>query len=208
MLDFAAHFVDSFRLLRRIAVGVMHDRSLSEDIVQDAAVIALRKLDEFEPGTSFNAWMGKMVRFVASNACRRERHRRTSPLYPHDCDAEGDRATVPGPESRLDRHGGLSADQDHFDDELMLAMNSVGDTARACLVLRTLDDMGYLEISKLLGIPEGTAMSHVHRTRKTLRDRLSPHVRPGPTEAHARPVELPVASWPREPRSQFLKKTA
>src|SRR5262245_39471128 len=45
--DFAAHFAESFRLLWLIAVGITRDRALSEDIVQDAAVIALRKLDEF-----------------------------------------------------------------------------------------------------------------------------------------------------------------
>ena len=33
--------------------------------------------------------------------------------------------------------------------------------------------LGYAEISRLLQIPEGTAMSHVHRTRQFLRQKLS-----------------------------------
>ena len=102
----------------------------------------------------------------------------------------------------------LPADQVHFDDELMLALNSVADTARTCLVLHTLSDMGYPGISKLLGIPEGTAMSLVHRTRKALRDRLSPHFRPEPVAAPIRPVEPSVALSPRKPRPPLLKKAA
>jgi DNA-directed RNA polymerase specialized sigma24 family protein len=32
--------------------------------------------------------------------------------------------------------------------------------------------MAYSEISRAMNIPEGTAMSHVHRSRLTLRERL------------------------------------
>jgi RNA polymerase sigma-70 factor (ECF subfamily) len=52
-------------------------------------------------------------------------------------------------------------------------LGDVGEVARACLLLRTLEGLEYAEISRLLEIPEGTAMSHVHRTRRYLRDRLA-----------------------------------
>ena len=38
--------------------------------------------------------------------------------------------------------------------------------------MRTLDGLSYAEIAALLDVPEGTAMSHVHRTRRLLRERL------------------------------------
>jgi DNA-directed RNA polymerase specialized sigma24 family protein len=41
------------------------------------------------------------------------------------------------------------------------------------LLLRTIEQMEYSEISKVLQIPEGTAMSHVHRARQHLRERLA-----------------------------------
>lgn len=174
--DFAARFAESFRLLWLIAAGVTRDRALAEDIVQDAAVIALRKLDEFEPGTSFNAWMGQTVRFVAFNASRREAHRRARPLEPAELDQSATgRSGATLPELRVGARGELSPDQAHFDDQMMQALDSVSEMARACLLLRTLGDLEYAEISRVLGIPEGTAMSHVHRTRKALRDRLAPH---------------------------------
>ena len=47
------------------------------------------------------------------------------------------------------------------------------ETARACLLLRTLQDMPYREIALALDIAEGTAMSHVHRARMAMRERLA-----------------------------------
>ena len=62
--------------------------------------------------------------------------------------------------------------QESFDDDVLKALDALEETARACLLLRTVMDMPYKEVSLALDIPEGTAMSHVHRARKTMRDRL------------------------------------
>ena len=72
----------------------------------------------------------------------------------------------------------------------MRALNSVSDIARACLLLRTIEQMEYAEISRLLAIPEGTAMSHVHRARQHLRERLADKYpkMSEPTSAQERPI--------------------
>jgi RNA polymerase sigma-70 factor (ECF subfamily) len=46
------------------------------------------------------------------------------------------------------------------------------EVARACLLLRTVHDMPYKQIAQVLEVPEGTAMSHVHRARQAMRQRL------------------------------------
>ncbi|HXH78095.1 SigE family RNA polymerase sigma factor [Nocardioides sp.] len=45
---------------------------------------------------------------------------------------------------------------------------------RAAVVLRFYEDLTYADIGKVLGCPEATARSHVHRALTTLRGRLSP----------------------------------
>ncbi len=70
--------------------------------------------------------------------------------------------------------GNLPVYEEAFDDRLLGALKTLGETPRACLLLRTVEEMSYREISEILGIPEGTAMSHVHRTRQALRERLAP----------------------------------
>lgn len=161
--EFAESFEASFRTLWLIAVGVVGEPALAEDVVQEAAIVALGKLEQFSPGTNFNAWMGRIVRFVAMNQARKERKRR--PL-------RGDSDVVDrlASEAELPTHGPL--DLDAIDQRLVNALDQVGDVARSCLLLRTIADMPYVEIAQLLEIPEGTAMSHVHRTRHFLRDRL------------------------------------
>jgi RNA polymerase sigma-70 factor (ECF subfamily) len=64
-------------------------------------------------------------------------------------------------------------DQTEFDDRLVGALGNLDETARICLLLRTLESMSYRDISRVLAIPEGTAMSHVHRSRRTLREALA-----------------------------------
>lgn len=162
-------------MLWLIAVGILGDSSLAEDVVQEAAVVALGKLDQYQPGTNFGAWMGQMVRFMALNERRKRGRRPAISLDPATMDQ-----VVPGSgegstqgELRLTDRGQLPPDQAHFDDRVLEALGEVGETARACLLLRTVEGLNYAEISKLLEIPEGTAMSHVYRTRRYLRERLA-----------------------------------
>ncbi len=163
--EFAARFQSSFRVLWLIAVGITGDRWLAEDVVQEAAIIALNKLNQFQAGTNFTAWTGQIVRNVALNSIRKERRHKTSPIAASGVEAEpAGRTTVEG-------FGGI--ERPDFDDRVLRALGDVGEIARACLLLRTLEGLEYTEISRLLEIPEGTAMSHVHRTRQYLRDRLA-----------------------------------
>jgi RNA polymerase sigma-70 factor (ECF subfamily) len=169
-VDFSAQFSHCFRALWLIATGILRDAHRAEDAVQEAAIIGYRKLNEFQPNTSFRAWMGQIVRNVALNAARREKRRRTADL---------DQAATP-PVARRDGSGGLSRESDgnvsvnpdEFDDKVVRALDGLSQEARTCLLLRVIEDVEYSEIASMLGIPEGTAMSHVFRARKQLREQL------------------------------------
>lgn len=171
MQEFSSQFQESFYLLWLIAVGIVGDRATAEDVVQEAALIAFQKRDQFTPGTSFVAWMAQIVRNVARNRARFERTRRTSALD------EVLLAQATGSATRMGSPLGAtepeSGDGPGIDGRIVSALESVGETARACLLLRTIGEMEYSRIAELLNIPEGTAMSHVHRTRRQLRERLA-----------------------------------
>ncbi|MEW6251273.1 MAG: RNA polymerase sigma factor, partial [Planctomycetota bacterium] len=172
--DFGALFAESHRTLWLVAYGVVQDATLADDVVQEAAVIGLSKLSAYRPGTNFSAWMGRIVRYVALNQARAARRRRTAPLE-SAADAPG--ASEPAlVGARLGDQAELTADQELFDDAVMAALREVPETARLCLLLKTVEGFEYAEISRLLRIPEGTAMSHVHRARRLLREKLSPPI--------------------------------
>jgi RNA polymerase sigma-70 factor (ECF subfamily) len=159
--SFGAAFQAASRALWCIAVAIVRDRDLAHDVVQESAVVALKKLDEFDASTSFQAWAGQIVRYVALN----ERRRRIRAGGHED-------PSVPGESAGHTRQGD-SPDAD-LRGKLSEAVGTLDDTARACLLMRTVMDMSYRDIAATLGIPEGTAMSHVHRSRQSLRTMLAP----------------------------------
>ncbi|HVU65164.1 MAG TPA: sigma-70 family RNA polymerase sigma factor [Phycisphaerales bacterium] len=170
---FARTYQQHWRMLWCAAVAVLGDRVLAQDVVQQAAVVGLQRLDQFDPSTSFAAWMIQIVRNIALNESRKRTRRRTAAVDPVSLDS--------GPASRSgqDEHGWvltgrgqLAEGAEPFDDELMRALGELDEMPRGCLLLRVVLDMPYRDISLALNIPEGTAASHVHRARAALRRSL------------------------------------
>ena len=157
-------FRETSRVLWCVAVGVVGDRELGEDILQEAALLALGKLDTFRPGTSFGAWMGQFVRYLALNH-RRKRERRRRAL---DAEGQPPMSATPHP---LGPH-------DLFDRNVALALGELSEAQRTCLLLKTIVELEYAEIGALLDIPPGTAMSHVSRGRAKMRRLLEAEADP------------------------------
>lgn len=170
--EFGELFERTSRKLWCVAAAVTRDRDRASDVVQEAAVVALGKLDEFNPGTSFDAWMAQITRFVALNESRRAQRR---PARNADSSVLDSTANTGHGRPSSKTHGSLTtlmADEHAFDDAVARSLNSLEENARACLLMKTVLGLSYTEISRTLGIPEGTAMSHVHRARKAMRESL------------------------------------
>ncbi len=172
---FADRFTACSRTLWCVAAAIVGDQALAEDILQEAAVIALHKLDKFDPDTDFAAWMTQIVRYVALNHAHRRSRRHTVAVDPVHLNGK---VAADTRETRLELTGrgqlGVDhADQGGIDDELLAALRLLDEDTRACLLLRVVMELPYSEISRTLGIPQGTAMSHVHRARRALHDQLT-----------------------------------
>lgn len=151
-------------------------RDEAEDVAQRAAIVALERLDRFEAGTNFKAWMAAIVRGVARNHRRgrkrmTERHLRlaaaeTWPENPHvEADGATPRVHMTGGSVRVDL-------PDRFHAGLRNAMDGLGPVQGACLVLKAVHGHTYDEISAMLDIPVATARSHVFRARGALASAL------------------------------------
>lgn len=157
---FAALYEEHARLFWVVAASVTGDNTRAADIVQDAAIVAMNKLDQFQEGTNFQAWMCQIVRYVAMNDARKMRPVAT---VPDKLDANQARPHT----------AAHCAASEGFSDEVTKALATLDPTARECVLLKVIFDWPYARIAELLDIPEGTAMSHVHRSRGVLRRLLA-----------------------------------
>ena len=155
-----------------IAFGITGNREDAEDVVQQAITIAIEKNQSFETEFKFLGWLSGIVRNCALNHRRksiRRRTRATDPVHLTAVEGESDRG------SPIDRGTGeVLAMQQSFDDDVHAALGEISPKARSCLLLRTIEGMSYQDISNLMDVPEGTAMNMVHRSKKKLREILTP----------------------------------
>ena len=167
---FAVHYRAVYPRLTLIAAGVLGHPGDAEDVVQQAATIALEKIDDeaFDSPDQLTWWLAAIVRRCALNHRRKRIGRRTFAVDPVGL-SQMQTADEPAPHPIHPESGELQPDQSSFDDRLLTALQTLSVDARCCLLLRTVQKLSYAEISGLLSIPAGTAMSHVHRSRKSLR---------------------------------------
>ena len=177
MLDielFVAQLKDCYQRCWLIAAAVTGDRVEADDIVQEAALVALQKRSEFTPGTSFGAWMAQIVRLTALNHLKKQSRRNTVVSDPTKMDQRESSQTMLSPNElfAFTEDGCLVAHQTAFDDETRRALLDLGDVSRQCLLLRVVQQLSYDEIAETLKIPAGTVMSHVHRAKQSIRAHL------------------------------------
>jgi RNA polymerase sigma-70 factor (ECF subfamily) len=157
-----------------IAAAITGDRTEADDIVQEASLIGLAKRGDFVAGTNFAAWMSQIVRLTALNYRKKSERRKlcvTDPVH-IDQSISVNAHSSREPVMPLTGDGKLSDSQMDFDDEVLSALGQISDVARICLLLRVVHQLSYDDIARTLDIPAGTAMSHVHRAKQTIRERL------------------------------------
>jgi RNA polymerase sigma-70 factor (ECF subfamily) len=137
-----------WRLLRRLGVP----EASVDDATQQVFCVAARRVDDIRPGSERSFLFGAALR-VASDR-RRSREYRERPRG----EATDEIDPSPNPEELADRHQRRA-----LLDEILAAMPM---ELRAVIVLFELEQMTKIEVSELLGIPVGTAVSRLRRARE------------------------------------------
>jgi RNA polymerase sigma-70 factor (ECF subfamily) len=160
--------------LYRFARHLAWDPSEAEDLLQDAVIIAYRKLDHFKPGTNFRAWVFQIVAHTAANKNRSLARRRKRQRELGDIDPAGPR-TIEGASWLSPRVQDKQTDVlEQVDERLKSAILELPQTRRMAFLLRAIEGFRYREIAEMLDIPLGTVMSHLSRARQTLAKMLAP----------------------------------
>ncbi|MFL5578145.1 MAG: RNA polymerase sigma factor [Gemmatimonadaceae bacterium] len=144
----------------RIAYRLLGHREDAEDLVQDAFVRALEKIDTFERGRPFAPWFFRLLTNRGLNA-RKARALRQTAAVPEE-------AASPG-ESPL-----ASAERADLRERLRAALEGLPAKQRLVVQMFEVEGRSSAEIAAALGMAEGTVRWHAHQARKVLRAALAP----------------------------------
>lgn len=141
-----------------VAYGFLQHPEDAEDLVQDAFIRALERIDSLRAGSPFGPWFYRLVVNAALNRRRYLARRRTHPIPP---DAES--GADPGESARRAEIRGRLAE----------ALQELPPELEKVVVLHDLEGFTHPEIAQMMEIPEGTSRSHLFRARRLLREALS-----------------------------------
>jgi RNA polymerase sigma-70 factor, ECF subfamily len=144
-------------LLRRALglVGPAH----AEDLAQDAVERALRRLDQFRPGTNLEAWIWRIMANLAADMFRQRRVRAGASV-------EAETLAAPAPEDTADWER-LTPEQ------VRAAVRQLSPKLRGVFELHHDWKLQYEEIARELRIPVGTVSTRLRRARLRLRRMLT-----------------------------------
>jgi len=140
--------------------GMVRDRALAEDLLQETLLSIWRSLDRYEERGAFRAWVYRTATNAALSELRRRRYASTEPI-------DGDRLEhadprAPDPAAQQVTGARVTA--------IERAVDRLDDEHRTVLLLRVRNECSLREIAGILGIPEGTVKSRLHHAVRRVRE--------------------------------------
>ena len=146
-----------------LLVRLTRDQALAEELAQDTFVKAFRSLAAFDTTRRLSSWLFRIAHNTGLDALRRAKAARAQPsVGTGEPPADVAAPAQPDPVERQALGAALEA-----------AMERLRPEQRTAMMLRYEEGLAFEDIARVLGVPEATARSHVHRARKELARILS-----------------------------------
>jgi len=148
----------------RVALRVVADADQAHDVVQEACLKALAKLDTFDGRAEMSTWLHRITVNCARDALRRDHRRRQAQDRLQDAAAD--------PASRVATPA-ETAEQREMQALAWQALAELPEECREAFALTQLDGYSYDEAAAIEGEPRGTIASRVHRAKQLLLQEVS-----------------------------------
>ena len=149
-----------------LAARLLNDPEEARDLAQEVFLQVYRQLGRFEGRSSLRTWIYRIV----VNQCRNRRrfwHRR---FKERNCGIDDLSVRDQGKLAGTDESPQKRLEQRERGRRVQAALAKVSFDHRAILLLREVEGLSVEEVSKTLGIPEGTVKSRLARARDAFRD--------------------------------------
>jgi len=155
-----------FRLLFRM----MGNREEAEDVAQEAFLSLHRHGHRFRREARFSTFVYRVAANAALNR-RRALGRNRNRVKELKVSQQAGFDLPPAPRDPEDAAAGSEAQQ-----RVQAALLELPEDLRVAILLYDIEGQSYQEVARVLGIPEGTVKSRIHRARNALRDLLRSYV--------------------------------
>jgi RNA polymerase sigma-70 factor (ECF subfamily) len=156
--ELAARLVAEFgRSLYRLAVSIVRDHAMAEDVVQETLIRAWQAYPTYRGDAPLRAWVSRIGHNVAVSHLRRVREVPTSSVVLSE-------AAVKGVSDEVTNRLAV--------EEVWSVLDRVDPLSRELLILRDVDGRSYEEIADITGVSLPTVKTRLFRTRRLLADRL------------------------------------
>ncbi len=154
--SFEKLYRDTAGFVYNVAYRMVHSHQDAEEITQEVFLKVYRKLKYFRGRSAVKTWLYRITVNCAINRLNKaSRERKKRDIYQADLNSRG---AYSEPES-------ASGDGEKTIQPLLKALNP---DQRACVVLRNIEGLSYLEIAKALNIGVNTVRTRLLRARRKL----------------------------------------
>ncbi len=140
----------------RLALSIVRDNALAEDIAQDALVKAWLALPTLRSDTSLRSWV---LRITHNTAISTLRSRRAVVVDPHE---------LPEKSTNPERSVESRVQSGEVVNDFVDALDELDELSRSIVVLREVEDLSYEEIASVLKVPLPTVKTRLLRARRKL----------------------------------------
>jgi len=169
--------------MRRLALSIVRNAAVADDVVQDAWVGVLRGLERFEGRSSLKTWIFRIVANTAKT--RAEREGRTVPFSSFAGEADGDEPAVEPERFRNPLFpGGWTAFPEPWHslearetrDVVAAAIEALPPAQRLVISMRDVEGWSAEEVCNVLELSETNQRVLLHRARSKVRAALERHL--------------------------------
>jgi RNA polymerase sigma-70 factor (ECF subfamily) len=148
-----------------LVLRMVRDRTLAEDLAQDAFVKAFSKLATYDPSRKFSSWLFKVAHNTAIDHLRR---REVDTVSMDDAAGTEDDGPTRQVEDEETETPDAAAELSDLSRALTRAVARLRPEYREVVSLRYQAGLEYGEIVEATGFPLGTVKTYLHRARKEL----------------------------------------
>lgn len=141
--------------LRRFAYALTGNAEQGDDLVQDACLRALSRIDQWQPGTRLDSWMYRIAQNIWLDRVRAAKVR-------------GEVVDIEAAEGIAGSDGRLVTESELTLQAVAAALARLPAEQRAVVALVCVEGASYKEAAEITGVPIGTVMSRLARARRAL----------------------------------------